>query len=293
MGASVKLKLCHLALLTVAICGATTPRLFAATLDVSSLTLMAVIQTRGEYDNSGLGTWNGQPLSPSNQPTYEEDQLSATLSFYIDPKHKNDLYLTVGNVYDTQYGYISGPPFSYVALTGIDFSFSGQRKVSSREAQFSTEDALPGEQLANGGPDGSNLPLTSTPGWQLSNFVTIHRTGDYSISASNDNSALTHFSSVSGATRIYGGAAFDFVFPTNVNLFRSIDFDSLNAETVFGVGMYTSAGELTYVRQVGPSVPEPPTWLAIGIGFFLLGSMRAVKLGVGLRPRRDGSQSLL
>jgi hypothetical protein len=55
---------------------------YSDTLDVSGLTLMAVVQTRGEYDNYGLSYWNGAPLSPTNQPTYEQDQLSATLSFY-------------------------------------------------------------------------------------------------------------------------------------------------------------------------------------------------------------------
>jgi hypothetical protein len=58
-GLSVKTKLFHLAVLAAAILGATGPRLSAATLDVSSLTLMAVVQTRGEYDNAGLGYWNG------------------------------------------------------------------------------------------------------------------------------------------------------------------------------------------------------------------------------------------
>jgi hypothetical protein len=274
----VKSNLCQLGLLTFAICGATGPTSVAATLDVSSLTLMAVIQTRGEYDNAGLGTWNGQPLSPSNQPSYEQDQLSATLSFYIDPKHENDLYLTVTNVYDTQYGSIYGSPFGYVALTGVDFSFN-RAHGKLAEAILSTDNALPGEELANGGSNGTNVPLTSIPNWDLSAYTSNGRNSKYSIDTSSNNYALTHFSSVYDATRIYGGAAFEFEFAPKIDLFRAIDFDSLNAETVFGMGMYTGDGELTYVRPLGPSVPELPTWLAIGIGFFVLGLTRASTIG--------------
>src|SRR5271156_1928392 len=99
-------------------------KLKAATLDTNSLTLMATVQTRGEYDNAGLDYWNGQPLSATNQPTYEQDQLSATLSFYVDPAQTNDLFVTVSNVLDTDYDYIYGVPFAYTALTGFDFSLS-------------------------------------------------------------------------------------------------------------------------------------------------------------------------
>ena len=84
--------------------------------------MVGIVQTHGEYDNAGLGSWNGAPLSPENQPTPEQDQLSATLSFYVDRAHKNDLYVVVSNVFDTDFGFINGTPFQFVALTGITFS---------------------------------------------------------------------------------------------------------------------------------------------------------------------------
>ncbi len=134
--------------------------LSAATVDTNSLTLAATVQTRGEYDNAGLGDWNGSPLSPTNQPTYEQDQLSATLSFYIDPGQTNDLFLVVSNVLDTDYGYLEGPAFAFVALTGIDFSLPVS---SSAPATFSNQWAVPGEVLAGSSP----RPLSTTPGWSL------------------------------------------------------------------------------------------------------------------------------
>ena len=76
----------------------------------------------GGVRQRGLGSWNGAPLSPENQPTPEEDELSATLSFYVDRDHKNDLYVVVSNVFDTDFGFITGTAFEYVALTGLTFS---------------------------------------------------------------------------------------------------------------------------------------------------------------------------
>lgn len=101
-------------------------------IDTSALKLVGVVQTRGEYDNAGLGTWNGLPLSSSNQPSYEQDQLSATLSFYVDRAYKNDLYLVVSNVFDTDFGSIFGSPFEFVALTGFTFSLPIRARIRPR-----------------------------------------------------------------------------------------------------------------------------------------------------------------
>jgi hypothetical protein len=248
------------------------------TVDVSTLKLMATIQTRGQYDNAGLSYWNGAPLSPSNQPTYSEDQLSATLSFYVDPKQRNDLFITVSNVYDTQFGYISGPPFDYVALTGLDLSVRLRGHTSSLAAVFSNQWALPGEELLNGGVGGANVPLSSTPGWTLVSATRNGKTWDYSMDSSSVNYGLTHFSDVWGETRIYGGAAFSLQFGENIDLFRDLDFTDLTANTEFGFGRY-SATDVT-------AVPEPSTWLMT-----LLGTV-SLSLVTFLRSRKPWGGSL-
>jgi hypothetical protein len=48
----------------------------ANVIDTAALKLVGIVQTHGEYDNAGLGSWNGAPLSPENQPTPEQDQLA-------------------------------------------------------------------------------------------------------------------------------------------------------------------------------------------------------------------------
>jgi hypothetical protein len=238
----------------------------AATLDTNSLTLMATVQTRGEYDNAGLDYWNGEPLSATNQPTYEQDQLSATLDFYVDPAQTNNLFVTVSNVFDTDYGYISGTPFTYTALTGFDFSLSIPNDASFAAAIFSNEWALPGEQLV--GPDYGASSLSTTPGWTLIDVSGPGSQRDYSVGATDLNYALTHFDSVYGTTRIFGGAAFSLQFAPTIDLIRDANFASLSAQTSFGFGRYVGPGDITYLN---PVIPEPSTWTMMLIGFTLLG----------------------
>jgi hypothetical protein len=253
------------ATVTLGAFGVMSPQLSkASTVNISSLTLMATVQTRGEYDNYGLDYWDGAPLSPTNQPTFEQDQLSATLSFYVDPAQTNDLYLVVSNVLDTDYGYISGAPFAYVALTGIDFSLA----ISSNPAPavFTNQLAVPGEQFE--GPNYGASPLSTTPGWTLANVSGPTADLDYSIGTGTVDYALTHFQNVYGTTRIFGGAAFGFLFDPAINLFQDANFASLSADTSFGLGLYAGPGEITYLN---PAIPEPATWAMMLFGFAGLG----------------------
>src|SRR5262249_11858559 len=61
----------------------------ATVVSLNSMVLAADVFTRGQYDDAQLGTWNGQPLSPTNHPTVDEDQLSADWNFYVNPNAKN------------------------------------------------------------------------------------------------------------------------------------------------------------------------------------------------------------
>jgi hypothetical protein len=117
--------------------------------------------------------------------------------------------LTVSNVFDTQYGYVSGDVFSYIALTGIDFSLGFPQASSLLTPQFSNDWALGGEALL-GPVAGQSTPLSNTPGWTFAGVSGSSQNPDYSIGTSSVNDALTHFNSVWGTTRIYGGAAFEF-----------------------------------------------------------------------------------
>lgn len=195
----------------------------------SDLIHVATVVTLGEYDNAGLSTWNGQPLSPTNQPTAQQDQLSASWNFYVDPAAPNTLDVVVSNVADTNFGYISGSPFALTALTGFQFSLD---VPSSSYATFSNQLALPGEALL-GPVSGSSAPLDTTPGWNL--LSASGPTGDavYQIGTSTVSDGFTHFSSVYGDTRIYGGGAFQFTFNPSVDLLNA-NFSTLLATATNG-----------------------------------------------------------
>jgi hypothetical protein len=247
----------------------------ANVIDTTALKLVAIVQTQGEYDNAGLGSWNGAPLSPENQPTPEQDELSATLSFYVDRDHKNDLYVVVSNVFDTDFGFITGTAFEYVALTGLTFSLPLSGAHPTKNVEFSNGVAVDGETLL--GPNsGQSSPLTTTPNWALNGVSGPRNDPSFSISTPDVDDALTHFSSVYGTTRIGGGAAFEFSFKPNVNLLRRANFTDLDAETSFGFDMYEGEGTLVYAYtrpSIGPEVPEPATWSLIMVGFSAMALM--------------------
>jgi PEP-CTERM motif len=247
----------------------------ANVIDTTALKLVAVVQTQGEYDNAGLDSWNGAPLSPENQPTPEQDQLSATLSFYVDRAHKNDLYVVVSNVFDTDFGFINGTPFEFIALTGISFSLPIRGPHPTRNVEFSNGNAVEGETLL--GPNSNqSTPLTTTPNWALQSVSGPKNDPSFSISTPDVGDALTHFPSVFGTTRIGGGAAFEFSFNPNVNLLRRANFLGLDAETSFGFDMYEGEGTLLYAYtrpSIGPAVPEPATWSMIAFGFAAMALM--------------------
>jgi hypothetical protein len=165
----------------------------------------------------------------------------------------------VTNVQDTQYGYICGTPFDLTALTGFEFSFP----VSATSyATFSNQFAIAGEALL-GPTSGSSAPLIATNGWTLGSVDGSPNDAIYQIDASSVNYGFTHFSSVYGATRIYGGGVFELSFDSSVNLLTGAKFANLEATASNGLGSYFESGKLTYA--IG-TVPEPSTG-----GMMLLG----------------------
>jgi hypothetical protein len=140
----------------------------ASTISFNGQDRVASIHTRGEYDDAGLGTWNGQPLSPTNHPSFEEDQLSADWNLYVLPAMRNVLFVEATNIHDTTYGFIFGTPFSLVALTGFELAVPEVGGGYLVPSAYSNDWARPGEAL-DGRPLQSDpphqVPLLDTPNW--------------------------------------------------------------------------------------------------------------------------------
>lgn len=244
---------------------------FATIISPTSLTPVATVLTRGEYDNRDLGYWNGEPLSSTNHPTEEQDQLSATWNFYVNPKMPNELFLVVSDVLDTDFGYITGEPFDLVALTGVEFSFKTSPSIGL--GAFSSQYVVGGEGLV--GPSSNYTALTNTPGWTESLSVSAEGTQTYDLQASGVNYGFTHFSDVYGETRIYGGGVFAFTFKAGTDLFNSINFTKLSLDASNGEGQYSENGQLVFsytpANVLPGEVPEPGAWNFLIIGVASVG----------------------
>lgn len=255
------------------------PAAQATIIDPSTYIHVATVYAAGEYDNAQLSYYNGQPVSPANRPSAYEDALTSTWNFYVDPAAHNRLLVTATDVRDTNLGYLNGSPFDLVALTG--FSFGLPVASGGGVPRYDPSVAIAGESLA--GPTSNLTPLESTPGWTAFAGTTL--------SASSVASGLTHFDSVYGTTRIFGGAAFAFDYLPSVNLLDA-QFNLLSLTAFNGLGAYVEAGTLGYVYSPppsdppgppAPSAPEPSTWALLTFGVAIAGAAlrrhRAVATG--------------
>jgi hypothetical protein len=221
----------------------------AATIDLPAEDMVASAHTRGQYDNFGLVTWNGQPLSETNQPTLEENQLSADWNYYVDPDVPNELFIEATNIRDTTWAIVFGLPFELVALTRVEFSFDTVDGSTLPTPEFSNAWARPGQAL-DGRPNFSDppvsIPLETTPGWDFD----VLPEGTSSIGTSDVGYALSHFTGVYGTTRIVGGAIFQLVYPPGTDLRSVVDFRTLRVTAFHGLGdRYEAPGTLTFAIE--------------------------------------------
>jgi hypothetical protein len=247
----------------------------ASLIDANTLVHVATVNTLGAYDNAGLNFWNGQPISPTNMPTPEEDQLSAIWSFYVDPIDRNTLYILVSNVLDPNFGFITGTPFFLTALTGFQFALP---VASPSYATFSGGFAVQGQTLV--GPTGNSTPVDTTPGWHLSSVTGPTTQATYvinSASAQTASYAFTHYASVTGDIRILNGGVFQLPFDPTVNLLNA-DFADLTASASNGMGAYVEAGTLVFPV----STPEPASLVLLFSSLIAFAGCRWVA-GIGRR----------
>jgi len=193
-------------------------------------TLRSSLESTGLYNLVGLGTWNGQPVTLSNMPDYDNRLLVADINLYVLPSATNVLYVQVTNVLTTEGAYWSGTAFDDVTQTGVRITFPDSSLLTSG-VSLSGNFANPGEILADG-TSGTEVdtPLSTTPGFAL----TAMNSG-LAISTTNGaNNGFTSLSGIYGATRIRGGGVFQLTFAQSVDL-TQLDFNKLTVESEYGL----------------------------------------------------------
>jgi len=224
-----------------------------------SYDLLGSYYANGLYNMNGLGTWNGQPVSPNNMPNDYELQLACTFNFYALAAQPNVLFVQVTGVVASNFGYASGSAFNNITLTGIQFTLPSQGSGILETPSLSLNYANPGETLAYAPPDDSSEPLTTTPGFGL----TALGPNQFLIQTLNgaDYGFINSGWVVYGGTvnRIEGGGVFQLIFPDDVNLLNQVDFTQANVESQWGAGnQYITA----------TPVPEPASLSLLAFGMF-------------------------
>jgi hypothetical protein len=211
-------------------------------IDFSRDNLVASFRVDGLYNLVGLGTWNGQPVSPTNMPSDDNRRLASTINFYVLPSDKNILYVQVTDVLTTIGAWWTGTAFTNVTQTGVRFTLplKNTHRVINSIDSFSIDFANPSETLVIGAHHGTNSsntevtePLSSTPGYTIN----VSPNGEFLIQTTNGAEyGFTSLGGIFGATRIRGGGVFQITFDHSLNLSHRIDFSSMVTEAQYGVG---------------------------------------------------------
>lgn len=220
---------------------------------------VASYSSSGEYNLVGLGTWNGQPVSPTNQPTPYQALLAQQDNFYLGSgSFSNTLFIQVTNVITTQDSYWNGLAFLNVSQTGLRVSLPSALSAPSFDFSYSN----PNQALV--GPNGAGFTPESTTagfsGYVLNNdtyWLTTDPSGQY---------AFASFPIVTGTQRTYNGGIFALTFAgTDLN---AINWQNATVQATYGYNNQSIAA--TYAGDAASPVPEPPTIIAVASGMFLL-----------------------
>lgn len=185
---------------------------------------VARYHVEGLYDMVGLGTWNGEPVSETNQPSPWQRRLAADVNLYRDLHDSRVLWIAINGIVTTQGANWWGSPAQDVQLTGIALSMrSGGSAVSAQG--YSGEFALDGQRVLT---ESGSMPIESTPGYHLVGGGGITRVQ----CDSGTDYGLTSFSWVSGLRVLTGGAVFRLTLDTDV---VAIDWRSTGLTARYGV----------------------------------------------------------
>ena len=206
---------------------------------------VASYHIEGLYDMVGLGWWNGQPVSETNQPDPWIRRLAADVSCYRDTENDHALWITVTGAVTTQGASWWGAPSRDIQLSGLGFGFStptGRAIATNYRGDF----ALAGQQVLT---SSGSTAIDSTPGYGL----TIAGETTWIRCSSGTDYALTSFGSVTGLTVLTGSAVFQLDMDQSV---QSIDWTRTSLQGRFGIDHQFVDGSL---------VPAPGGFVVLGL----------------------------
>ena len=186
---------------------------------------IATYQIEGLYDMVGLGSWNGQPVSETNQPSIWIRRLAANVSIYSDTNQSDRLWITVTNIITTQGAYWFGSPAYDVQLTGLGFQFNTPSTSAAVGTSYSGDFALAGQSILT---QAGGTPTDITPGYAMN----VIGGTTWVRCANGTNYGMTNFGGVTGLTVLTGSAVFQLDLDQPVS---SIDWSATSLVGRFGV----------------------------------------------------------
>jgi hypothetical protein len=197
----------------------------AAIVDLSSSIVLAQYHSEGLYDMVGLSTWNGQPVSNTNQPNLIQRRLAADYTIYADTRQSRTIWVAITNVVTTQNSSWWGSPVHDVSLSGFGLQLATYDSTAANVTSLSTNDALAGQELLTG--DGAS-PIYSTPGYTHSSLGST----SWIQCSSGTDYALVSFDWVTNAIRIRGSGLFKLELDVASD---SIDWSNSSVTSRYGV----------------------------------------------------------
>jgi hypothetical protein len=202
------------------------------TVDFAGQNPVAEWHAEGLWNMEGLGTFNGQPLSETNQPSTSQRRLACDVSLYAIPDAPMAAYVRLHGIVTTQGLSFSGPDsfLGSMSVTQVRLEFATYAGVPMVVTLSSNQFANLGQVLQHGTCSAPvTTPMATTDGWGSSAGTPQFVVGCTTFPAY----AMSTWGYYCGATsRIRGGGVFRVEF--EASLVGQIDACASSVQVVFG-----------------------------------------------------------
>lgn len=204
----------------------------ADVMSFESMTPLAAWHAEGLWNMAGLGSFNGQPVSETNQPSPEQRRLACDLELYPVPDQPLRAFLRVTNVVSTQGLSFFGTDgfIGSMSLTAIQCRLQTDLGESILVSSATAPHSNVGQVLQHGPcSDSTTTPMTETLGW-----TGVIEGDEFQLRCAvfPAYSMANWGSYCGGSSRIRGGGVF--LLETSQAVLGRIDACSCAVHAVFG-----------------------------------------------------------